>query len=109
MIKERSGLLQGSLTMLILKTLSEGPRHGYDIASRIQQVSGELLRGEEGSLYPALYRMEAEGWIKAEWGTSENKRRAKYYRLTRAGRRQLVEATNWERLREAVTRVVQPA
>jgi PadR family transcriptional regulator, regulatory protein PadR len=110
MIKERSGLLQGTLTMLILKTLSDGPRHGYDIASRIQQVSGDLLKVEEGSLYPALYRMEAEGWIKAEWGTSENKRRAKYYRLSRAGHKQLVvEASNWERLREAITRVMQPA
>ncbi len=110
MIKERSGLLQGTLTMLILKTLSDGPRHGYDIASRIQQISGNLLKVEEGSLYPALYRMEAEGWIKAEWGTSENKRRAKYYRLTRAGHQQLVvEASNWERLREAITRVMQPA
>jgi transcriptional regulator len=110
MAKEKSSLLQGTLAMLILKTLTGGPMHGYEIASRIQQTSGDLLRVEEGSLYPALYRMEAQGWIKARWGASENNRRAKYYTLTRAGRGQLeVEASNWERLREAITRIMQPA
>ncbi len=110
MTKERTGLLQGTLTMLILKTLSAGSMHGYEIASRIQRASGDLLKVEEGSLYPALYRIEAEGWIEAQWGASENNRRAKYYTLTRAGRRQLsVEASNWERLREAISRVMQPA
>jgi transcriptional regulator len=110
MAKEKSSLLQGTLAMLILKTLTAGPMHGYEIASRIQQTSGDLLRVEEGSLYPALHRMEAQGWIKANWGASENNRRAKYYTLTRAGRGQLaVEASNWERLREAITRIMQPA
>jgi transcriptional regulator len=110
MTKEKTGLLQGTLTMLILKTLNAGPMHGYEIASRIQQASGELLKVEEGSLYPALYRMEAQGWIEAEWGASENNRRAKYYTMTKAGRRQLaVESSNWERLREAITRIMQPA
>ncbi len=110
MAKERTSLLQGTLTMLILKTLTVGPLHGYEIASRIQQVSGDLLKVEEGSLYPALYRMEAQGWIEAEWGASDNNRRAKYYTLTKAGRGQLeVETSNWERLREAITRVMQPA
>ncbi|HKX30059.1 MAG TPA: PadR family transcriptional regulator [Blastocatellia bacterium] len=108
--KEKTGLLQGTLTMLILKTLTAGPMHGYEIASRIQRDSGDLLRVEEGSLYPALYRIEAQGWITASWGASENNRRAKYYTLTRAGRGQLsVEASNWERLREAITRIMQPA
>ena len=110
MNKEKTSLLQGTLTMLILKTLTAGPRHGYEIASHIQQTSGDLLKVEEGSLYPALYRMESQGWIEAEWGASENNRRAKYYTLTRAGRRQLsVEASNWERIREAITRIMQPA
>jgi transcriptional regulator len=110
MAKEKSSLLQGTLAMLILKTLTGGPMHGYEIASRIQRASGDLLKVEEGSLYPALYRMEAQGWIKANWGASENNRRAKYYTLTRAGRGQLaVEASNWDRHREAITRVMQPA
>jgi transcriptional regulator len=110
MAKEKSSLLQGTLAMLILKTLTAGSMHGYEIASRIQRASGDLLKVEEGSLYPALYRMEAQGWIKANWGASENNRRAKYYTLTRAGRGQLaVEASNWDRHREAITRVMQPA
>lgn len=83
-------LLQGTLDFIVLKTLSWGPMHGYGIARWIQQVSDDVLRVEEGSLYPALYRMENRGWVKAEWGLSENNRRAKYYRLTAAGRRQLV-------------------
>ncbi|HZS04066.1 MAG TPA: PadR family transcriptional regulator [Blastocatellia bacterium] len=110
MAKEKTNLLQGTLVMLILRTLTSGPLHGYEIAQRIQQSSDDVLRVEEGSLYPALYRMEGQGWIEAEWGASENNRRAKYYSLTRAGRKQLaVETSNWERLREAIARVLQTA
>jgi transcriptional regulator len=103
-------LLQGTLDMLILKTLALGPLHGYAIARRIQQISGDVLRVEEGSLYPALYRMEERGWIAASWGLSENNRRAKYYRLTRAGRRELESASeNWAKLAVAVSKVMQSA
>lgn len=102
--------LQGTLDMLVLKALALGPLHGYAIARRIQQVSGDVLRVEEGSLYPALYRMEERRWIAASWGTSENNRRAKYYRLTRAGRRELQAAgENWARLAVAVSKVMQSA
>ena len=105
-----SDLLQGTLDMLVLKTLALGPLHGYAIARRIQQVSGDVLRVEEGSLYPALYRMEERGWIAASWGTSENNRRAKYYRLTRPGRRELQAAgENWAKLAVAVSKVMQSA
>ena len=105
-----SDLLQGTLDMLVLKALALGPLHGYAIARRIQQVSGDVLRVEEGSLYPALYRMEERRWIAASWGTSENNRRAKYYRLTRAGRRELQAAgENWAKLAVAVSRVMQSA
>ena len=101
-------LLQGTLDMLILKALSLGPLHGYGIGQRIVQMSEDVLRIEEGSLYPALYRIEQQGWIEAEWGVSENNQRAKFYRLTRAGRKQLrVEEENWERLAAAVFRVLQ--
>lgn len=110
MAQSRPNLLQGTLSMLILRTLSHGALHGYEIALRIQQSSEDVLKVEEGSLYPALYRMEEQGWIEAEWGASENNRRAKYYKLTRAGRKQLaVETSNWELLSEAVTRVLQTA
>jgi PadR family transcriptional regulator, regulatory protein PadR len=110
MAQSRPNLLQGTLSMLILRTLSGGPLHGYEIAQRIQRSSEDVLRVEEGSLYPALYRMEEQGWIEAEWGASENNRRAKYYKLTRAGRKQLaVETSNWQLLSEAVTRVLQTA
>jgi transcriptional regulator len=102
--------LQGTLDMLVLKTLALGPLHGYAIARRIQQVSGDVLRVEEGSLYPALYRTEERGWIAASWGVSENNRRAKYYRLTRAGRRELDAAgENWAKLAVAVSKVMQSA
>lgn len=105
-----SDLLQGTLDMLVLKTLAPGPLHGYAIARRIQQISDDVLRVEEGSLYPALYRMEERGWIAASWGVSENNRRAKYYRLTRAGRRELgVASENWARLAIAVSKVMQSA
>ena len=96
--------------MLVLKTLTRGAMHGYDIASRIQQSSDDALQVEEGSLYPALYRMERRGWIKSEWGLSENNRRARLYRLTPAGRKQLVsEEDGWARLTEAIAKVMRTA
>ena len=101
-------LLQGTLDMLILKALSLGPLHGYGVGQRIMQMSEDALRVEEGSLYPALYRIERQGWITAEWGVSENNLRAKFYKLTRTGRRQLqLEEANWERLAGAVFKVMQ--
>ena len=101
-------LLQGTLDMLILKALSLAPLHGYGIGQRIMQMSEAVLRVEEGSLYPALYRVERQGWITAEWGISENNLRAKFYKLTRAGRKQLeIEEENWERLARAVFKVMQ--
>jgi len=103
-------LLQGTLDLLILRTLLLGPRHGHNIAHLIQQTSGDVLRVDHGSLYPALQRLERRGWIAAKWGASENNRRAKYYRLTAGGRKQLVaETTKWERLAEAIARVLNPA
>jgi PadR family transcriptional regulator, regulatory protein PadR len=103
-------LLQGTLDVLILKTLAPGPMHGWGIAQRIQQVSEDVLRVNQGSLYPALHRLEGEGWIAAEWGASENNRKAKFYRLTRTGQRQLdAETENWRRLAAAVGRVLQTA
>ncbi|HUO32790.1 MAG TPA: PadR family transcriptional regulator [Bryobacteraceae bacterium] len=96
-------LLQGTLDMLILKAVSLGPQHGYGVLLRIQQISKEALQIPQGSLYPALYRLEHRGWIVSEWGESENKRKAKYYRLTAAGRRQLqVERQEWKRLALAI-------
>ncbi len=96
-------LLQGTLDLLILQTLLPGPMHGWGVALRIQQVSNEVLQIGQGSLYPALYRLEYKGWIKAEWGNSENNRRAKFYRLTAAGRRQLEsELETWDRLSTAI-------
>jgi len=110
MAKPKTNLIQGTLAMLILKTLARGPLHGYEITQRIQQTSEDVLKVEEGSLYPALYRMEEQGWIEAEWGASENNRRAKYYKLTRAGRKQLAqETTNWERVSGAIAKVLQTA
>jgi transcriptional regulator len=98
------------LDLLILKTLAVGPMHGYAIAQRIQQRSEDVLVVEEGSLYPCLYRMEEKGWISAEWGKSENNRRAKYYTLTRAGRKQLEEETaTWERVHRAISLVLAPS
>ncbi len=103
-------LLQGTLDLLILRTLLFGPKHGHNIAHLIQQTSGDVLRVDHGSLYPALQRLERRGWVAAKWGTSENNRRAKYYRLTAAGRKQLVaETTKWERLASAIGRVLRPA
>jgi PadR family transcriptional regulator len=103
-------LLQGTLDVLILKTLAVGPMHGWGIAQRIQQLSEDVLRVNQGSLYPALHRLEEEGWIAAEWGVSENNRKAKYYRLTRTGQRQLeTETENWRRLATAVGRILETA
>jgi len=102
-----SGLLQGTLELLVLKTLSWGPMHGYGIATWIEGATGDVLRVEEGSLYPALYRMAKKGWIEAEWGVSENNRRAKYYHLTAEGRRQYREqTTGWQRFAAAVNQAV---
>lgn len=101
-------LLQGTLDLLILKTLALGPMHGWGIAQRIQQVSEEVLQVGQGSLYPALARLEQRGWISAEWGASENNRRARYYSLTKAGRKQLEkELGEWERLSAAIALVLQ--
>ena len=100
--------MQGTLELLVLKTLSREPMHGYGIAQRIHQAVDDQLKVEDGSLYPALYRMEERGWISSEWGASENNRRAKFYKLTRVGRKQLaVQAVNWERVSKAVTKVLQ--
>src|SRR5882672_8685168 len=98
MKKQQTDLLQGTLDLLVLKTLQTGPTHGWDIAQRIQQVSQDVLRVGQGSLYPALHRLEAQGWIASEWGASENNRKAKYYKLTAAGRRQLEAETETWRL-----------
>jgi PadR family transcriptional regulator, regulatory protein PadR len=93
--------------MLILKALQHEPRHGLAIADRIQQISQDVLRVEQGSLYPALYRLEAQGWIKAEWGVSDNNRKARYYRLTAAGRKQLAaEKEHWSRITAGINRVL---
>jgi PadR family transcriptional regulator, regulatory protein PadR len=107
MLKPKNDLLQGTLALLVLKTLARGPLHGYGITLHIQMVSRDFLRVEEGSLYPALHRMEQDGWVSAEWGTSENNRRARYYRLTAKGRKQLAEEEkNWERLTQAIAHVL---
>jgi len=104
----REELLPGTLDMLILKTLSRGEMHGYGIASFIQRASDDVLRVEEGALYPALHRLEVRGWLKSSWGTSENNRRAKFYRLSAIGRRELErEASYWQRVAGAVTRVME--
>ena len=106
--KEKSDLLQGTLDMLILKTLSLQPMHGWGISQRIQQISHEVLQVNQGSLYPALHRLDVQGWIRAEWGASDNNRRAKFYELTASGRKKLREETeNWERLSGAVARILQ--
>ena len=100
-------LLQGTLDLLVLKTMTWGPAHGYDVARWIQQVTGDVLRVEEGSLYPALHRLEKRGWIDAEWGLSDNNRRAKYYRLTPRGRAHLrSETSTWSVFVEAVSKVL---
>ena len=106
----RLDLLQGTLDLLILRTLSPGALHGWAISQRIQQVSEDVLRVNQGSLYPALYRLERAGWIEAEWGASDTQRRVRFYRLTRPGRRRLEQETeNWARLTAAVARILQTA
>ena len=107
MAKEKPDLVYGTLDMLIMKALHHDPRHGLAIADRIQQISQDILRVEQGSLYPALYRLEAQGWITAEWGLSENNRKARYYKLTPAGRKQLAaEKKHWERIAEGINLVL---
>ena len=101
-------LPQGTFDMLVLKALSLGPMHGYGIGRRIRQLANDMLQVEEGTLYPALYRIEARGWIRSSWGLSENNRRARFYRLTRSGRGRLaVERSDWEHLSMAINRVMQ--
>ena len=108
MAKQKPDLPQGTLDLLVLKALSLGPMHGYGVGQRIQQLAEDMLQIEEGTLYPALYRIEQKGWIESEWGTSENNRRARFYKLTRSGRRQLAaEESQWERLTAAVAKVLQ--
>jgi transcriptional regulator len=108
MAKTKADLLQGTLDLLILKTLNLGEMHGWGIAQRIQQISNGVLNVNQGSLYPALYRLEEQGWIAASWDVSDNNRQAKYYKLTRAGRKQLTEElAHWERLSAAIELVLQ--
>jgi PadR family transcriptional regulator, regulatory protein PadR len=110
MAKEKSDLLQGTLDLLVLKALQLEPMHGFGISVRIRQMSEEVLQVEQGSLYPALYRLEEQGWIGAEWGVSENNRKARFYKLTAAGRKQLTtETENWERLSTAINLVLKKA
>jgi PadR family transcriptional regulator, regulatory protein PadR len=108
MAPERSEVLQGTLDLIVLKTLEAlGPLHGYGIAVRIQQVSADLLKLNQGTLYPALLRLEQRGWIASKWGTSDNNRKAKYYSLTRSGRKQLLaETENWDRMAALITRLL---
>lgn len=107
---ETGDLLRDTLDLLILKTLSRGEMHGYDVAEFIEEASEEVLRVEEGALYPALHRLEVRGLLAAEWGVSENNRRAKFYRLTAAGRKQLAEeAAYWKRMSSAIARILEPA
>ena len=107
MSREKPDLVYGTLDMLILKSLQHEPRHGLAIADRIQQMSHDILRVEQGSLYPALYRLEAQGWIAASWGVSENKRRARYYKLTSRGRKQLANETkHWSRITAGINLVL---
>jgi len=107
-MSDQTDVLQGTLDLLIMKTIAIEAMHGWAIAQRIQQMSDELLRVQQGSLYPALHRLEHQGWIVAEWGTSESNRRARFYSLTKAGRKQLgVELSKWERLSSGVHLVLQ--
>ncbi len=107
MTKEKSDLVYGTLDMLILKSLQHEPRHGLGVADRILQMSDDVPQVEQGSLYPALYRLEAEGWIRAEWGISENNRKARFYKLTASGRKQLAEEQeHWSRITGAINLVL---
>jgi PadR family transcriptional regulator, regulatory protein PadR len=106
--KQKPDLPQGTLDLLVLKALSLGPMHGYGVGQRISQLADDMLTVEEGTLYPALYRIEQRGWIESEWGTSDNNRRARFYKLTRRGRLQLAdEASRWQHLTAAVAKVLQ--
>lgn len=111
MPRQKNDILQGTLVLLVLKTLaSQGPMHGYAITSHIQRVSADLLRVEEGSLYPALHRMTQDGWLHAEWGVTEKNREARFYTITPAGRKQLaIEEESWARLRNGVQRALRHA
>ena len=110
MDSEKSDLLQGTLDMLILKIVALGPIHGYGIAQRIRQISKEVLQVQQGSLYPALHRLEKRGWLSAKWGEAETGREAKFYALTKVGSKQLqAEAANWDRLSEAVALILRTA
>ena len=111
MAKTRNDILQGTLALLVLRTLAaSGPMHGYAITAHIHRLSGELLRVEEGSLYPALHRMEQEGWLRASWGVTDRNREARFYEITARGRRQLeIERESWARLTEGVGRVLRYA
>jgi PadR family transcriptional regulator PadR len=109
-VSDQTDVLQGTLDLLIMRTIALEPMHGWAIAQRIQQISDDLLRVQQGSLYPALHRLEHHGWITAEWGASDNNRRARFYSLTKAGRRQLqAEVAKWERLSAGVNLVLQRA
>ena len=106
-MSDQTDVLQGTLDLLIMRTIAPEPMHGWAIAQRIQQISDDLLRVQQGSLYPALHRLEHQGWINAEWGASENNRRARFYSLTKAGRKQLeTEVAKWERLSAGVNLVL---
>jgi transcriptional regulator len=107
-VSDQTDVIQGTLDLLIMKTIALEPMHGWAIGQRIQQISDDLLRVQQGSLYPALHRLEHQGWIAADWGASENNRRARFYSLTKAGRTQLaVEVSKWERLSAGVNLVLQ--
>ena len=107
---EKSELLPGTLDMLVLRVLSRGELHGWGITSKLEQLSNSALQVDEGSLYPSLYRMEAKGWIEAEWRKTENNRRAKYYSLTRSGRKQLeTEQANWDKMSAVIAAIMQSA
>ena len=107
-MKRKPDLPQGTFDMLVLKALSLGPMHGYGVAQRIQQLADDMLRVEEGTLYPALYRIEQRGWIVGKWGVSENNRRARFYALSKAGRKRLAaELSNWEHLSLAIRKIVE--
>lgn len=109
MNSERGDLLRGTLEMLILRSLEDGPRHGYGITERLQEVSDEVLKVDEGSLYPALYRMQRRGWLTSKWGRSDNNRKARFYSLTRKGRKHLEQAAeSWTRFSKAVTKAMKP-
>lgn len=109
-VASKNELLPGTLEMLILQTLTRGAMHGYGIAQHIQEITDDVLQVEEGSLYPALQRLLVKGWVKAQWGTSDNNRRARYYTLTPSGKKQLgIETENFNRMIEAISRVMQTA